>query len=137
MRATFEKKIRFFYFILFYLIFCLFVCLFLGVPPTQASADPGLCTQDLKKIDFFFKVANADPVRYRRRLQSCSHRPCALTHRVYEGNFASSFFRFFLFLIFFAACTGQRRPCALTHRVYGGNFESFFSFFFIFFHFFV
>ena len=39
------------------------------VPPAQASADSGLCRQDLiKKIDFFF--------------ESCQRRPCALTHKV-------------------------------------------------------
>jgi hypothetical protein len=56
-----------------------------------ALIDPGP-EKKKKKIDFFFKVASADPVRHRTRLQSCSHRPCALTHRVYEGNFASFYF---------------------------------------------
>jgi hypothetical protein len=56
--------------------------------PWPVQAGPG-------KKSIFFKVASADLVRYRTRLQSCSHRPCALTHRVYEDNFASSFFDFF------------------------------------------
>jgi hypothetical protein len=63
-----------------------------------AFIDPGLRRQDLKKKTIFFlKVASANLVPYRTRLQSCSHRPCALTHRVYEGNFASFFFDFFFF----------------------------------------
>jgi hypothetical protein len=57
-----------------------FIYLFIFVPPAQASVDPILCTHDLKKNRFDFKVANANPVHYRTRLQSCSHRPC-------EGNF--------------------------------------------------
>jgi hypothetical protein len=43
-----------------------------------ASADLGLCRQDPQKINFFWKIANADPVRYRTRLQSCPYTPCAL-----------------------------------------------------------
>ena len=67
------------------------------------------------------KVASTDPVRYRTGSMRATLQPCALTHRVYPGNFLKKI-NFFVDFFFVSACTGQRRPCALSHRVYEGNF---------------